>query len=157
MFISFFNSLSFTTRYTFALLIIALLSTLAYFNLSNLIEEQADYGKIINISGKQRMLTQKIALNAIYYKTNKLSESLRIMEENHEYLISLPMTSQLFDMYYSKPLNLDKRVKKFFEHANEFKANRKWKEFNLYITKLCKKLLVDFDKVVSIYQKESRI
>ncbi|WP_072679969.1 ATP-binding protein [Arcobacter sp. LA11] len=153
MFISFFNSLSFTTRYTFALLIIALLSTLAYFNLSKLIEEQADYGKIINISGKQRMLTQRIALNAIYYKTNKLSSSLETMEESHNYLISLPMSEKLFNMYYSKPIYLDRRVKEFFKHAKEFKDNRNGKSLT-YILQNSEKLLIDFDKVVSIYQKE---
>ncbi len=153
MLISFFNSLSFTTRYTFALLVIALLSTLAYFNLSNLIEEQADYGKIINISGKQRMLTQKIALNAIYYKTNKLSESLKIMETSHKYLISLPMSKKLSNMYYSKPMLLNERVEKFFKHANEFKKSRNGNSLT-YILKNSENLLIDFDKVVSVYQLE---
>jgi len=153
MFISFFNSLSFTTRYSFALIIIALLSTLAYINLSNLIEEQADYGKIINISGKQRMLTQNIAFNAIYYKTNKLAKSLKTMEENHEYLITLPMTIKIYDMYYSKPILLDERVNRFFKHANEFKDNRNGKSLT-YILDNSEKLIIDFDKVVSFYQNE---
>lgn len=153
MLTSFFNSLSFTTRYIFALFIIALLSTMAYFNLSKLIEEQADYGKIINISGKQRMLTQKIAFNAIYYKTKKLSESLKIMEKSHNYLISLSMSKELSDMYYSKPMLLDERVKKFVKHANEFINNRNGKSLT-YIIENSENLLFDFDKVVSVYQQE---
>lgn len=150
---SFSNSLSFTTRYSFALLIIALLSTLAYFNLSNLIEERSDYGKIINISGKQRMLTQKIAFNAIYYKTKKLSESLESMEKSHKYLMSLPMSNELHKMYYSKPISLDNRTKDFFKHAKEFRDNRNGRSLT-YILKNSEKLLNDFDEVVNIYQKE---
>ena len=66
-----FGALSFTKRYILALGIIATLSTLAYFNLNHMIESQSDDGKMINMSGRQGMLSQKIALFAIYYKTKK--------------------------------------------------------------------------------------
>jgi signal transduction histidine kinase len=153
MYRNFLNSLSFTARYIFALSIIALLAILAYINLSNHIEKQANYGKIINLSGKQRMLTQKIALHSIYYKTKKLEKSLYIMKNSHEYLISLPMSKKLHNIYFAEPVSLDKRVKQYLKHANDFKTNRSGKSLT-YILNNSDTLLVDFDKVVSYYQDE---
>jgi signal transduction histidine kinase len=153
MYRNFLNSLSFTARYIFALSIIALLAILAYINLSNHIDKQADYGKIINLSGKQRMLTQKIALHSIYYKTKKLEKSLYIMKNSHEYLISLPMSKELYNIYFAEPVLLDKRVKQYLKHANNFKTNRNDKSL-AYILNNSDTLLVYFDKVVSYYQDE---
>lgn len=66
-----FERLSFTARYITALTLIALLSTLAFYNLNHLINSQANDGKLITISGQQIMLSQKIALYAIYYQTKR--------------------------------------------------------------------------------------
>ncbi|MEA2100257.1 MAG: type IV pili methyl-accepting chemotaxis transducer N-terminal domain-containing protein, partial [Campylobacterota bacterium] len=62
---SFLPSLSFTKKYIFALSLIATFSILAYFNLTSLTQAQEDDGEMINISGKQRMYSQKIALYSL--------------------------------------------------------------------------------------------
>ena len=67
-----FKTISFTKRYVIALSFIALLSALAYYNLNHLISSQSNNGEIINLSSKQGMLSQQIALHAIYYKTEHL-------------------------------------------------------------------------------------
>jgi len=90
-----FSAWSFTRRYTLALGIIALLSALAYYNLNHMIESQEDDGRMINISGRQRMLSQKIALYAIYYKTKNLYENIRLMERSHDFLVHSPMNDAL--------------------------------------------------------------
>ena len=78
------ETLSFTKRYVLALSIIALLSTLAYFNLNHLLSIQSNDAKLINMSGRQRILTKQIAFFSIYYKINKLKLNIKLMEEAHQ-------------------------------------------------------------------------
>lgn len=93
-----FEQLSFTAKYITALTLIALLSTLAFFNLNHLISSQANDGQLITVSGQQIMLSQKIALYAIYYQTKRLEVSIGEIEENHSFLINEPMSSRMKDI-----------------------------------------------------------
>ena len=51
-----------TWRYAVALVLVALLSTAAWFSLHLVIETQASSAALVNISGRQRMLSQRTAL-----------------------------------------------------------------------------------------------
>ena len=148
-----FATISFTKRYILALGIIAILSALAYFNLNRMIESQKDDGKMINISGRQRMLSQKIALYAIYYKTKSLYKNIKLMEHSHELLISSKMSDKLKKLYFKGPVYLDDRVKKYLYHANRFYTNRDGRSLS-YVLKNSQNLLFDLDRAVSIYQEE---
>ncbi|BDY12440.1 PAS domain-containing sensor histidine kinase [Hydrogenimonas cancrithermarum] len=150
------TALSFTKRYVLALGIIALLSTLAYFNLNHMIESQVDDGKMINISGRQRMLSQKIALFSIYYKTKYLFENIKLMEHSHRLLVSSKMSDELKKLYFEEPVHLDKRVKEYLFHAKRFYENHDGRSLN-YVLKHSQSLLYDLDRAVSIYQKEAEI
>jgi len=152
--INLFNSMSFTKKYIFALSLIALFSILAYFNLTNLINSQANDGEVINTSGRQRMLSQKIALFAIYYKTRQLNETINLMETSHKSLISREMSQELKELYFSKPIQLDKRVKTYLYHAHTFVKNRNGKSLT-YILENSQNLLKDLDKAVYLYQTET--
>jgi diguanylate cyclase (GGDEF)-like protein len=55
---------SFTTRYVIALLLIAALSGIAVYSGTRLVSTQADAAAEVNVSGRQRMLSQRIALEA---------------------------------------------------------------------------------------------
>ena len=145
---------SFTRRYTLALGIIALLSALAYYNLNHMIESQENDGRMINISGRQRMLSQKIALYAIYYKTKNLYENIRLMERSHDLLVHSPMNEALRKIYFEAPVNLDQRVRQYLFHAKRFYENHDGRSLN-YVLKHSQPLLYDLDKAVSIYQKVS--
>ncbi|WP_294966672.1 hypothetical protein [Sulfurimonas sp.] len=57
--LNFLESLSFTKKYIFALSLIAFFSVSAYLNLVRLIDSQSNDAEILNISGKQRMLSKK--------------------------------------------------------------------------------------------------
>ena len=149
-----FSAWSFTRRYTLALGIIALLSALAYYNLNHMIESQENDGRMINISGRQRMLSQKIALYAIYYKTKNLYENIRLMEKSHDLLVHSPMNEALRKLYFESPVNLDERVRKYLFHAKRFYENHDGRSLN-YVLKHSQPLLYDLDKAVSIYQKVS--
>jgi len=148
------QSFSFTKRYILALSIIALLSTLAYFNLDHLISSQYSSGKLINISGRQRMLSQQISLHAIYYKTKNLQKNIDLMEKNHNELLSYPMPPELKKIYFEKPIMLDQKVKKYLYHAKNFHETRSGISLT-YLLKNSKSLLKDLDKATSVYVKEA--
>jgi len=149
-----FHSLNFTKKYILALTIIALLSVLAYFNLNHLINKQSNDGEIINTSGKQRMLSQQIALFAIYFKTKQLNRNVKMMEDAHKFLTSLPMSNELKKIYFDKPVELDRQVKDYIEHSKKFYENRNGKSLT-YILKNSQPLLISLDHAVDLYQLES--
>lgn len=146
------EKVSFTKRYITALLIIACLSILAYYNLSHLISSQSNDGKIINLSSKQGMLSQQIALFAIYYKTENLRTNITSMEEAHNTLISFPMTKELKKIYFDEPYHLDKSVKEYLFHAKRFEENRDGRSLT-YILQNAQTLLNTLDLATSLYVK----
>jgi len=172
---------NFTKRYILALSIIALLSTLAYFNLDRLITTQYSSGKLINISGQQRMLSQQISLHAIYYKTHSLKENIKKMEENHKFLTAMPMSKELRDIYFGhtivldeskkdyinaiskkvksdyiqEPTMLDTKVKRYLFHAKNFLETHSGKSLSYLLTH-SKPLLDDLDKATLAYVKEAQ-
>jgi PAS domain S-box-containing protein len=175
------HSFNFTRRYILALTIIALLSTLAYFNLDKLITTQYSCGKIINISGQQRMLSQQISLHAIYYKAKALKANIKKMEQNHNFLINSPMSDELKKIYFGKeiivdenkkdyineiskrvksdyiqePVALDKKVKEYLSHAKNFLERRSGNSLTYLLTH-SKPLLKDLDRATLIYVKEAQ-
>jgi PAS domain S-box-containing protein len=153
---SFFTSLSFSKKYIFALSLIATFSILAYINLSTLINSQSDDGKIINISGRQRMLSQKIALFSINYKTKNLQKSVALMEESHNTLVSLEMSDELRKIYFEQPILLDEKVKKYIQSAKSFLEKRDGHSLT-YILKNSQDLLKRLDIAVSAYQHETEL
>ncbi|MDD2384370.1 MAG: PAS domain-containing sensor histidine kinase [Sulfurospirillaceae bacterium] len=139
-----------TKRYVLALLIIAVLSALAYYNLNHLIISRADDGKTINISSRQGMLSQQIALYAIYYKTENLQNNIKLMEDSHQLLITAPMTEELKAIYFDEPILLDEKVKRYLYHAKRFYENRDGRSLT-YVLQNSQHLLHDLEKATSIY------
>ena len=150
----FLSSLSFTKKYIFALSLIAILSTLGYLNLTQLIKSQAKDAELINISGKQRMLSQEIPLLALNYKTKSLKEAISLMEKSHNDLISRKMSKKLYDIYFSKPVMLDAEVKEYIKRAKSFLNSRDGRSLS-YLLNHSQKILKDLDYAVSIYQQEA--
>ena len=144
------NTISFTKRYILALSIIALLSILAYYNLNHLISSQSNDGKTINISGRQGMLSQQIALYAIYYKTENLQNNIQLMEDAHNLLISFPMSDELKKIYFEEPVLLDGRVQRFLVHAKRFEENRDGRSLT-YVLQNSQELLQYLEQAASIY------
>ena len=149
-----FQSLTFTAKYILALSLIALLSTLAYFNLNHIINKQSNDGEIINISGKQRMLSQQIAFFAIKDDNKELNEKIDSLEFGHNFLIAVSMSKKLENIYFKKPIELDKRVREYIKHSR-LVHNEKSMHSLMYVLENSQLLLKDLDKAVSLYQKES--
>jgi len=150
----FFSLNSLTKRYSFALSLIAVFTVLAYFNLTTILNAQKNDSEIINISGRQRMLSQKIALYVMTYNLKELQKSLALMESSHKKLVSLKMSDEMKKLYFSKPVMLDKKVRDYIENAKLFIKIKGGKGIN-YILKNSQSLLKDLDHAVSLYQREA--
>ena len=127
---------------------------MGFINLNSLINQQFEDSKIINLSGKQRMLSQKIFNNVITFKINELHTNLNIMENSHKYLISLPMSKTINKVYFGKEINLDYKVKKYIFHGKKISNNIKDKN-SKYIEENSNILLKEFDNITFLYQLES--
>ncbi len=150
-----FENFSFTKRYILALSIIAILSILAFFNLSKLLTIQSNDAKVVNMSGNQKIITREIAFFAIYYKIDRLKNKITEMEETHKKLTSFNMSKELSNIYYGSETNLDKKVKKYLFHAKRFYINRDGRSQN-YVLKNSENLILDLEKAVLIYLNEAQ-
>jgi len=99
----------------------------AFFTMNQLISSQEVYAKIINISGKQRMLSQKTTLMAKRtFETNNQRlldhtlELIKVMKEDHNFLINNLTSENMENIYFKTPYNLDKKVKDYFLIFDEF-------------------------------------
>lgn len=148
------TSFSFTRRYILALLIIALLAILTYINLNRLIGSQEDDGKWIYISDHQKLLTQQIALYAIYYQTKELHVKIQEFEKAHILLIANARSKELKNIYFESPYKLDSKIKDFIFHAKRFYEKKDGRSLT-HILQNSKTLLGDLDTVVNIYLSNS--
>ena len=119
----------FNVRMSYIIIFVSLISWafFAYFTMSQLIENQKIYSKLINISGKQRMLSQKTTLIAKRYfetKDEKLKKHLfdliSLMKKDHQFLITNIKTDDIKKIYFNKPYNLDMEVKSYFKILDSF-------------------------------------
>lgn len=120
-----------TYTYVISLSVIAVLSIVVHFMLDHVIAEQSSTGKVVNVSGQQRMLSQRVSLFAVEYLTFGTLEAkisaltaLDKMQKNHDSLLSdyytaintkepLPLSVTLQNMYFKEPLNVDGKLTLF--------------------------------------------
>ena len=121
-----------TFKYTVALFIIAMLSTLSFYVLYKSLQESSETSYIVNIAGKQRMFSQHLALDAYRLKYAKKSENetnfikkhllveIQEMKEANRILSSgeslnggkIMISKKVHEIYFGT-LNLKKRVDSF--------------------------------------------
>ena len=125
-----------TLTYVLALGLVAFLSVVAYVTLDRLIENAKHVAAIVNVSGNQRMLSQRIVVLARdYIEATEHFERLAVraeleaaaihMERSHVLLTGgspvrgLPatMSPEMRSIYYEEPVLLDRQVTAFIEHA----------------------------------------
>ena len=162
---------SLTIGYVFALSMIAILSMSAHVILDKVISVQSSSATIINVSGRQRMLSQRIAMLACHYSLNQnkynqdsLTEAIDLMQKSHNALVhgdeNLGLPSSLppsvSEIYYGEKYNLDSEVKEYIATAKQFVAEPTNKETLVHIMdKAHDSLLEGLDKVVKEYELQS--
>lgn len=149
----------FNIKISYLIVVVSLIfwSTFAYFTMHEQISNQQKYAKIINISGKQRMLSQKTTLMAKrIFETNdtKLIDHFNIlttlMKKDHQFMLDNLTTIHMQNIYY----NLDKNVKDYFELLDSFKE---YKNITLLqeIEEYSFTLLGKLNYAVNEFEKES--
>lgn len=151
--------LSFKNRYWLGLFFIALFTTAAYVNLLSVINAQLDDGKNINISGEQRMLSQKILFYASRYQQNRdidiyahALNAVKKMRANNDYLLSLDMQNPYLNNYFHNELQPD--VLRFIEQASAYFRQNDAQSYR-YILENSESILNKLDKAVTLFQNES--
>lgn len=166
-----------TLRYLLAVGFIAILSSSAYFSFSYLSNTNEATAAVVNISGKQRMLSQRVALYShqlIREPSTKrrllikaqLQDAMQLMTKGHQALtqgsieLNIPKEhSQVIHNMYFGELNMDERTLKYIKAVqNLLVTEAKNLTFEntdyLYIEQHFNALLTDLNNIVSQYQKE---
>jgi diguanylate cyclase (GGDEF)-like protein len=114
-----------------SLTIIAALSIFVHFTLDKIIIEQSASGKLINVSGQQRMLSQRTVLytneyiaRGIVTDKKKALSALKKMHKNYHYLLKehfetlkqnqvSPLSESMYALYFSEPHNISRKMTEF--------------------------------------------
>ncbi|MDH5541655.1 MAG: PAS domain S-box protein [Nitrospinota bacterium] len=169
-----------TRRYILALGIIALLAVLMSFFLNRVITSQQTTAAVINISGGQRMLSQRIIYYSVMLVNSKagaereeyrveLKRMINKMKAAHYGLLNgdkelgLPgnPSQRVRDIYFAPPLMLDRQVMEFTTHAMDLAESPDGEmapeNFHFYhVNKEAPtRLLKSLDEAVKAYQEES--
>ena len=167
-----------TRRYLIALLLVASLATAAWLSLHLVITEQKSTAAIVNISGRQRMLSQRTTLFANLLATAPASEraavkatlekTLELLAHSHQGLIQgdpelgLPnsMSATVHALYFEPPIALDAEVNNFIQlvhHWIQLPETERSAEHALLKTlthEATTNLLQHLDQMVRQYQLE---
>jgi diguanylate cyclase (GGDEF)-like protein len=170
-----------TITYVITLSVIAGFSILIHFMLDRIIEEQTDIANIVNISGQQRMLSQRTSLFTVEYLSSGKVEfkqeainSLNTMKENHTFLLrdyfsamqnsqESPLSEPMYQLYFGEPHQVHLKLRGFSELImdalnNDFpKGNEERKYLETIFWDLAHNtILGSLNTVVDQYETESR-
>lgn len=157
-----------TTGYVIALTLIALLSAGAHLLLDNAIAEQRDAATIINVAGRQRMLSQRIAMLATDVQAGDesarqpLGEAIALMRRSQDALVhgdDLGISNGLSDAarayYFDGPTPLDNAVRSFLANAEAFAMGGEPAALNRVRDGAHHTLLPALDGAVSLFEQEA--
>jgi nitrate/nitrite-specific signal transduction histidine kinase len=169
---------SMTLRYLFALGVLALIAIISDYVLQKKINTELSRGAVVNISGQQRMLSQRIALQATQLAHSRspgeraelrreLAEAITLMESSLEGLIrgdstlNLPAhsSSAIQAIYFSPPHSLREKVQKFLVESKDLEQapESAFEQDNphlQHVASAATALLYSLDALVNQYQKE---
>ncbi len=146
-----------TQRYIPALILIASFVVTSNYLSTEMISSNNEYAKIINISGKQRMLSQRLIVLTINYKEDQtinnkkqLLNTLNAMEKAHKYLLTKQFTPMIKTIYQKNGLNnnLNNYLAYFYKVINKDDFSNMENARND-----AKSILLQLDKIVKEYEK----
>ncbi len=132
---------SMTRRYVAVLGVLAGLLVVGYYAFHALIDNQDTAAAAINVSGRQRMLSHRVAMSTYIYTHSadaaerkkyrkSLALSVSLMERSHEGLIggdekmnlSANSSPEISAIYFSPPYELDRKMRSFLSDAKAIVA-----------------------------------
>jgi diguanylate cyclase (GGDEF)-like protein/PAS domain S-box-containing protein len=149
---------SLSSSYWIAFFILGVWVTFAYFTMHTLIKSEQKYGTLINLSGKQRMLSQRTAFYAHLVVehnagTQHLISLIRMMKEDHAYIVSNLTTDKARD-YYFKLGGLNAQVEAYMGLLSRFAADPGKAQLEA-IMRGSIPLLSNLNEAVSIFENEN--
>lgn len=161
-------------RYTLALLAIAGLSFAAFGVVYQMLAVQEGFAGVINISGRQRMLSQRIAkliyelegdkqtqLPQFTYNKLMLLQAIREMEKAHIQLTqgrwSRFNTPTIQTLYFKPPSSVDSQVKTYLNLCNAYLQSNQRMIISALKAGLADKLLLGLNDIVGEYENEARM
>ena len=158
-------------RYVASLLFIALLVSISQFVVGHKLYGQMSEAKLINLSGMQRMLSQKIALYAFAIETKGaenlaehqvlLINAIEKFESNHQYILAqvtekhneADLTPDVNQLFFSAIPSLSERISIYAAEARNVSLGIVMpSQSPLFKTAYIESLLSDLDKVVQHIQ-----
>ncbi|MDD5330323.1 MAG: diguanylate cyclase [Sulfuricella sp.] len=169
---------SLSWRYLIALMLVATMATAAWISLRLVISEQKSTAAVVNISGRQRMLSQRTALySSLLLHTPKerrpqvrseLAHAADLMRRSHLGLLhgdaemGLPptMSPAVHALYFDGPAALDSQVNRYLEavrtllQAKDADLTPDNTALQYIITIAPNQLVQSLDQMVNLYQAE---
>ena len=169
-----------TLTYVISLSLIALLSIAVHLMLDKVIIEQSQTGRLVNVSGQQRMLSQRVSMFTLEYLMSGSSEdalqaktALDKMLYNHNFLLRehyeavnakqpSPLSEDLLNMYFGESNSVQMQLEKFEQNVLQALASRYNDEQERdeelvagFFTLAKQPLLSALHEVVEQYERES--
>lgn len=165
-----------TFRYIAVLLALGVLAIASQIVMVWAIEGNGSDGTLIDISGRQRMLSHQVALYAENLAENrnaersgelreKLLDSVNRLKSSHEFLLETPnssgMSDELKSLFFGPKGFLDREIKLFISHAVAFaftpddNVSSENQDLQYLLHSAPGIILESIDKVVDQYQQES--
>lgn len=158
------------SRFFLALGLLAFFSVSQLFVLELVQKKQEGIGKIINIAGRQRMLSQRITLLLVELENNSkeekalnesLNASIELFRSSHQTLVRfIPNTSLLFNLeklkkHYEEPNGLNELVEKFLNDISLIRENHNSEQLERFTAFTKKPLLKSLDQAVKYFERYS--